>query len=98
MPLCPIILIGAVVVAPLDEARTHSFAAGATQSQPVAQFNEVLSSENVFIIGASPNKEQRLNPNWPHRPIYERNGGRNIDYCARLNRLRSEEEWRWGVL
>jgi hypothetical protein len=55
------ILVGTIIVAPLNEACTKFFSIVAIKSQSTAPFNKMLLSENVFEIRAGPNKHYWLN-------------------------------------
>jgi hypothetical protein len=50
-------LIRAIVVAPLDEARAHPFTGMALKSESIAPLDKVVTSENIVVIGAAPNKD-----------------------------------------
>lgn len=52
--------IGAVVWTTLDKLRAQPLAFMVIKAQPVTPFREMRGSENVFVIGPTPNSDQRL--------------------------------------
>jgi hypothetical protein len=72
--ICLSALICAVMIAPLDEASAHFFSIVPFEANRAAPFNEMLSPENVLIIGPSPDDNQRRVAAWAERPIYKRSG------------------------
>src|SRR5262249_16998807 len=55
------ILIGPIVVTPLDKAGAGPFAFVTLVPKPVAPFDKVSLAEHVFIIGSSPYENDRFN-------------------------------------
>jgi hypothetical protein len=87
-------IIGAIVVAALNEAGGHPFHTYWT-SEPklVAPFNEMGSPEYIAIIRTAPNRDCWRRSNWIVSPINQSLSGGNFDELARLNCSRRKEEW-----
>jgi hypothetical protein len=89
-----LIFIGAIIITPLECARSHSFVPdGTAQSQPVAPFNEVLFLENILVIGTAPYQDERFNSQRAHGPLYDiGGGGGDLDYSASFDGPRRKEK------
>lgn len=63
----------------------------------MAPFNEVLSLEDILVIGAAPYEDERFNSHRIHRPTYDSGGGGNLYYGASFDGLWGNEERLGGV-
>jgi len=92
------IIIGAVVIAPLNESRAHSFLPMTLKPELMAPLNEVGPPENILVIGATPDEDQWFHPGMMERPkINKRLSGGNFKEPTCFYRLWSQEEWLAGI-
>ncbi len=97
MILAVLVLVGTIVFAPLDKLCAKLLAVVPIHSEPIAPFNKVGVTKDIFIVGATPNKKQWLRTN-RIEPKFNEDSGRSthINEFSSFDALRgNEQRLRW---
>jgi hypothetical protein len=85
-------LVGAIVIAPLNEGRAHPLSLMTVKSKLITPFDKMLSLKHVVIIGPSPNNYSGADSRVAQFIFNECLSGRYFKKVASLDGMRGEKE------
>lgn len=88
-------VIGAVVAAPLNEGSAKIDPIVAVQTKFSTPFDDMPSPENILVVGAAPDQEQRGCSYGIKRPINDGTSTRNFDFLAQFFAPWGDKEGDW---